>query len=160
MVPYTSGKRSDTGMVPVYLSLSLVIPFFAGSWLYGSVYAYSFNHGINYHNTTTNKNETLPVTCLCQEFSVCGCDENHNQTYTDALVANATSPVNNTDGIIMSKITDVNGTRTLVINGTLENGTTADGGTDVVSGALKTLAGQGMGLFTLVAMVVAGVFFS
>lgn len=106
---------------------------------------------------TSNRNESLPVICLCQEYSVCGCDENHNQTYIDALVANATAAAG--DGIITSKITDVNGTRTLVINGTLENGTTADGGTEEVSGAAKMaeLVGKSAGMLTLVAVVVAGI---
>lgn len=123
--------------------------------MYGSVYGYPFTHNIYYYNKTSSQNETLPVLCLCQEYSVCGCDENHNQTYIDRLVANATA--NPTNGMVVgSKIVDLNGTRTLVTNGTLDNGTTSDGGTVVFSGAM----GQGVGLLILVAMVSLGVSFA
>lgn len=141
-------------MLPTVLALSLASLLFAGAWMYGSVYVYHFDRDIDYLNKTSNRNESLPVMCLCQEYSVCGCDENHNQTYVDALVANATNVT--TDGPARSKIAEVNGTRTLLINGTLENGTTADGGTEVVSGAV----GQSAGLLTLAAVVVVGIFFT
>lgn len=150
VVPLTSGKTSTSGMVPVILSSSIVSAIFVGAWLYSSVYAYHFDHSINYYNATNHSNETLPVTCLCQEYSVCGCDENHDQTYVDSLVANATNTV---DG--RSKIAEVNGTRTLLINGTLDNGTTADGGTEAVSGA-TALVGQSVGSLTIAAMIVVG----
>lgn len=141
-------------MLPAVLALSVASLFFAGAWMYGSVYAYHFDRDINYLNKTSNRNESLPVLCLCQEYSVCGCDENHNQTYVDALVANATNAT--TNGPVRSKIAEVNGTRTLLINGTLDNGTTADGGTEVVSGAM----GQSAGLLTLAVVVAVGVFFT
>lgn len=122
--------------------------------MYGSLYAYHFTHDVNYRNTTSNGNETLPVLCLCQQYSVCGCDENHNQMYIDALVANAT---NATGGAVeRTKIAVVNGTRTLLINGTLDNGTTADGGTEVVSEA----AGQRLGLVFIAFAIALGVFFA
>lgn len=146
-------------MLPSVLALSAASLFFAGAWMYGSLYAYHFDRDINYLNRTSNRNESLPVLCLCQEYSVCGCDENHNQTYVDALVANATNANatnTTTDGSVRSKIAEVNGTRTLLINGTLDNGTTADGGTEVVSGAM----GQSAGLLTLVIVVAVGVFFT
>lgn len=86
---------------------------------------------------------------------MCGCDENHNQTYIDQLVANMEA--NPTDGkAVVTKIVDVNGTRTLVINGTLDNGTTSDGGTEAASGAV----GQSVGLLILAAMVSLGVLFA
>lgn len=91
---------------------------------------------------------------------MCGCDENHNQTYIDALVANATGMVNNTEGIVRNEIAEVNGTRTLLINGTLENGTTADGGTEVISAALGKFSGQNVGLLALVAVITMEVFLS
>lgn len=141
-------------MLPTVLALSLASLLFAGAWMYGSVYAYHFDRDIDYLNKTSNRNESLPVMCLCQEYSVCGCDENHNQTYVDALVANATNVT--TNGPVRSKIAEVNGTRTLLINGTLDNGTTADGGTEVVSGAV----GQSVGLLILAAVVAVGVFFT
>lgn len=123
--------------------------------MYGSLYGYPFTQNVYYYNKTSSQNETLPVLCLCQEYSVCGCDENHNQTYIDQLMVNATA--NPTNGMVVgSKIVDVNGTRTLVVNGTLDNGTTSDGGTVAVSGAM----GQGVGLLILAAMVGLGVSFA
>lgn len=141
-------------MLPTVLALSFASLLLAGAWMHGSVYAYHFDRDIEYLNKTSNRNESLPVMCLCQEYSVCGCDENHNQTYVDALVANATNVT--TNGPVRSKIAEVNGTSILVINGTLDNGTTADGGTEVVSGAV----GRNVGLLAFAAVVAVGVFFT
>jgi len=77
---------------------------------------------------------------------VCGCDENHNETYTQALYQNASALPDDAD-TYTSKIADVNNTRTMVINGTLANGTTADGGTDDDSAAM--MVGRNWGLLVV-----------
>lgn len=53
-----------------------------------------------------------------------------------------------------SRLVEVNGTRTIVINGVLANGTTAGGGTEAVSGAEAT---QGAGMLMLAVVVAVGV---
>lgn len=53
-------------------------------------------------------------------YSACGCDNNTNTTYLDTLVGNGSTADENSTLI---HIGEVNGTKTLIINGTLPNGT-------------------------------------
>lgn len=97
---------------------------FPGLWLYGA-FVYPYNHDYSFHNRTNSsqpqgQNETLPVTCLCQQYSACGCDNNTNTTYLDTLVGNGSAADENSTLI---HVGNVNGTKTLIINGTLPNGT-------------------------------------
>lgn len=122
-VPYTAGKKSPKGLPAAGLLPLGAMAFFPGVWLYGA-YMYPFNHGYHYRNHTSNKNDTLPIKCLCQEHSVCGCEDNNNGTYLDSLVNGTTDeglPRNNS----VMKVAKVNGTMTMFINGTLSNDTTA-----------------------------------
>jgi len=138
-----------------------------GLWLY-SVYPYYYSNPYRFYNQsatdddndrkrslwtrqTQGRNETLPVMCLCQEFSVCCCDENDDQQYLDDLVGNGSYAALNKSLITVS---DVNGTKTLVLNGTLPNGTTAPGG----EGAAASLTvGNLAGYYAVALLVVAGV---
>lgn len=61
---------------------------------------------------------TLPVTCLCQYYSACGCDDNNDPTYLDSIIGDGTN-LNNS----LVHIGPVNGTETIALNGTLPNGT-------------------------------------
>jgi hypothetical protein len=117
-----------------------------GLWLY-SVYTYYYNCPYEIFNRTATNidsdrrdmvnpkvkqdtqsaNETLPVICLCQMFQVCACDENNNQQYIKELVGNGSYAPLNKSLVIVSSI---NGTKTLVLNGSLPNGTTAPGGVE------------------------------
>lgn len=132
--PYSSGSRSPKGLLAGALIVpALAIALLPGLWLW-SVYPYYFNNRYRFVNQTiqnaTNPNgfnASLPVVCLCQQFSVCGCDENDNQQYLTDLVGNGSYAALNKTLVTVS---DVNGTQTLVLNGTLPNGTTAPGGTD------------------------------
>jgi hypothetical protein len=117
------------------------LAFFPGLWLYGA-YGYPWHNPVHYNNRTDNdtrtRNETLPVLCLCQEYSVCGCDDNGNSTFVAELLGN--------------------GTKTAVINGTLPNGTTASGGTDPssadqLSGAARKFVVAYGGYWIMVALV-------
>ena len=56
-------------------------------------------------------------------YNPCGCDNNTNTSYLDTLVGNGSAADEN--GTLIH-VGDVNGTKTLVINGTLPNGTTED----------------------------------
>ena len=142
-----------------------------GLWLY-SVYPYHYNNPYRFYNQsavnntdnndndrrslwtrqTQGRNETLPVMCLCQEYSVCGCDENDDQQYLDDLVGNGSYAALNKTLITVS---DVNGTKTLVLNGTLPNGTTAPGGEDGAAASLRV--GNYAGYYAIAMLVVAGV---
>ncbi|KAK3112646.1 hypothetical protein LTR53_010869 [Teratosphaeriaceae sp. CCFEE 6253] len=120
-----SGGRSPGGVAP-YLLAGGALAFFPGIWLYGA-YAYPYNHAYLYHNNTNNQNETRPVQCYCAQYAECGCDNNTDSSYLNEVANNKT----------VSRVAIVNGTETLLINGTLENGTTAAGGTDSAAGSLR-----------------------
>lgn len=110
--PYKSGKTSPGGIAPVFLG-GAALGFFPGVWLYGA-YAYSYPHPYYYHNATSGQNETRPVECLCSRFQECGCDARNQTDYVNSVANNNT----------IARVADVNDTDTLVINGTLPNGTT------------------------------------
>ncbi|OSS52805.1 hypothetical protein B5807_01884 [Epicoccum nigrum] len=159
-VPYTAGKKTPKGLIaaPLLLGASLLL-IMPGLWLY-SVYPYHFSNPYRFHNQSdvnqTNPNGTnqsLPVTCLCQEYSPCGCDENSDQKYLNDLVGNGSYPALNKSLVTVS---DINGTRTLVINGTLPNGTTAPGGTDD-SAAVHLKVGKYAGYWVMASIVLTGV---
>ena len=111
---------------------------FPGLWL-GAAYAYPYSHPYSYHNRTNTSepagtNETLPVTCLCQQYSACGCDDNDDSTYLDSILGNGSYSSLNSS---LVNIADVNGTKTVVLNGTLPNGTddsTATGSNGTATG--------------------------
>jgi hypothetical protein len=160
-VPYTAGKRTPKGLIAAPLLVGgAALAIMPGLWLY-SVYPYHYNNPYRFYNRTANRtntndndrrslvhlvtrqsdqtgaNETLPVICLCQENSVCGCDENDDPAYISDLVGNGSYAALNKTLVTVS---DVNNTRTLVLNGTLPDGTTAPGGTDDDSAAAHSIA--------------------
>lgn len=110
--PYRSGSRSPGGVAPVFLG-GAALGVFPGLWLYGA-YAYAYPHPYYYHNDTSSQNETRPVECLCARYSECGCDSNNETDYVNSVANNHT----------IARVAEVNGTETLLINGTLPNGTT------------------------------------
>jgi len=138
---YRSGGRSPAGLLPFALAGG-ALAFFPGLFLYGA-YAYNYNHDYSYHNRTNtsqpaNQNETLPVVCLCDMYSACGCDDNNNSTYLDSVVGNGSmADANNT----LVHIAMVNGTKKLVLNGTLPNGTDNSTTTDNSTSAPPTSTG-------------------
>lgn len=145
-VPYSAGSRGrgGVGIAPIFLG-GAALGLLPGLWLYGA-YAYPYGHAYRYHNDTSNRNETANVTCLCGQYAECGCDNNTEYSYLTAVANNQT----------ISRVQNVNGTETLVINGTLPNGTTAAGGTesaDSAAGSLKQQLLEMSGWW----MVVAGV---
>ncbi|KAK4697545.1 hypothetical protein P7C71_g540, partial [Lecanoromycetidae sp. Uapishka_2] len=83
---YRSGTRSPGGIAP-YLLAGAALGFFPGLWLYGA-YTYPYSHPYTFRNDTSNQNETLPIKCLCAEYSACGCDDNNNSTFLNALIGN------------------------------------------------------------------------
>ena len=128
--PYRAGGRSPgAGIVPFALvgGIAGAALIFPGVWAYGA-YNYPYSHPYSYHNRTNtsepaNQNETLPVTCLCQMYSACGCDDNANSTYLDGLVGDGSPGAENSS---LVHVGPVNGTKTVVLNGTLPNGTDTD----------------------------------
>lgn len=157
-VPYTAGQSTRRGLPAGPLLLGgAALAIMPGLWLY-SVYPYHYTSPYRFYNRTANStnnnnnnnnnarsivirqsqqqgaNETLPVVCLCQEYSVCGCEENTDQAYIDDLIGNGSYAALDKSLVTVSQVND---TRTLVLNGTLPNGTTAPGGVDDAAAALS-----------------------
>lgn len=153
-VPYRSGSRSTGGILPFVLVGGVAAyAFWPGTW-YGAPYLYPYTHPWNYRNQSSNQNETKPVTCACAQDAVCGCDDNSNQTYIDSVIGNGS--YNGLNRSLIS-IGDVNGTETILLNGTLPKGTTASGGTESPNAAAMA---QAAGWWPLVATAAAMAFFA
>jgi hypothetical protein len=95
------------------------------------MYPYGAPYG--FYNRTSRRNETKPVTCLCQEYQPCGCDDNQDSQFLNQTIGDGS----NLNGTLV-RVATVNGTDTIFLNGTLPNGTTAPGG----EGAGMSLRGQ------------------
>ncbi|EXJ79573.1 hypothetical protein A1O3_07852 [Capronia epimyces CBS 606.96] len=157
VVPYTAGGRSPTrGIAPYALPIA-GLAFFPGLWLYGSLWAYPYP--MYYQWNHDGQNRTSNVTCLCQQYQVCGCDPTDNSTFLDQVVSNGTGqPVNSS---IVRTIDYGNGTAATYINGSLANGTTASGGTDPsneseISAGVRLAIDYG-GYWLMVAIVSTGI---
>ena len=118
--------------------------------MYGA-YAYPYHHHYNYTDEKSDRNESLPVVCLCQKHSECGCDDNSNNTYYEDLF-NGTQPVNSST----VTVAEVNGTKSIYINGTLPNGTTVDDPSAEESSAATKLR-EASGYWMMAALVVGTV---
>jgi hypothetical protein len=124
---YRSGGRSPAGILPFALG-GAALGIFPGLWLYGA-YGYNYNNPYNFRNRSdsNNQNQSLPVTCLCQQYSACGCDDNNNSTFLDSVVGNGS--LADEDSTLVN-VGIVNGTKTIILNGTLPNGTDTNSSTD------------------------------
>lgn len=154
---YRSGGRSPAGIVPFVLA-GAALGFFPGLWLYGA-YEYPYSHPYSFHNASNSsepqgQNETLPVSCLCAQYSACGCDDNNNSTFLDSVVGNGSAADENST---LVHIANVNGTKTIVLNGTLPNGTdttnstdnSTDSGSSTTSGALRNSVIENSGFWLM-----------
>jgi hypothetical protein len=67
-VPYSAGKKSNSGIVPIVLA-GAALGAVSGLLVAGA-FAYPFNRQYNFHNDTSGRNERLPVTCICEQYKV------------------------------------------------------------------------------------------
>lgn len=155
--PYRSGGRSPAGLVPYAIGFG-ALGIFPGLWLAGA-YGYNFNHPYRFRNSSNaNRNESLPVVCLCEEYRACGCDDDGNTTYIDELVGNGSA--SDQDPTLVH-VGNVNGTKSVVINGTLPNGTDGSSGSSTstpTSGAMRLYILEMSGYWVTSAIVIATVF--
>ncbi|KAK9454247.1 hypothetical protein V1511DRAFT_489195 [Dipodascopsis uninucleata] len=107
-VPYSAGVRSPSGLVPGFFASALMFHYWPMPWPYGA-YWYAYPHPVVYQNVTRN------ACCICENYAECGCDNNTDTDYLNNLPDNITH------------LTIINDTQYLLINGTLDNGTTAAG---------------------------------
>lgn len=145
--PYSAGRTSAGGVTP-FLLPAAALAFLPGALAFGA-YAYPYGHHYNYVDDDTHQNKSLPVVCVCQEYSECGCEDNNDDEYYQSLF-NGTQPANSSD----VQVVNVNGTQKIYVNGTLPNGTTvAESGAPAMG---RTIA-QNSGYWVMVAIVVGAV---
>lgn len=160
-VPYTAGARSPSRSIAPFAFPLVGFAVFPGLWLYSSAYAYPYGYGYHWYDDGRGENRTSNVTCLCQRYQVCGCDPDDNQTALAQMVTDGKTegaPVNSST---VRTVDYANGTTMTYINGSLENGTTAPGGTEPsdesqISAAVQRFMGYA-GYWLMVATVGWGV---
>ncbi|KAK6496607.1 hypothetical protein TWF481_001601 [Arthrobotrys musiformis] len=123
---YKAGAKSPLGLAPFLLPLAAIALIFPGLWLY-AVYSYHYNTLYQYYNNSLNAIQSVPVQCLCMQYSDCACDDNGNTTFIDELVA-----LNQSNTTVFAV---VDGVWTLLINGTVENGTGPAAGETINAGS-------------------------
>lgn len=158
--PYRSGQRSPGGILPYAIGGAALgglamLAFWPGVW-YHPVYYYPYHNPHTFHNESSDKNETKDVACACDETVQCGCDDTGNATFLNELIGNGSYDALNHSLITVAK---VNGTDTILINGTLPDGTsvTEDSEPQNASEGLRALL-QHAGYWPVLATVVGTVF--
>jgi len=99
-------------------------------------------------------NETKPVVCMCAAREECGCEDESGDTQVlDSLVGNGSYEALNKT---LVNVAVVNGSSTILLNGTLANGTTVSGGQEDANkaGALVQKAGYAVLIACLVGFLV------
>ncbi|KAF3939884.1 hypothetical protein ABW19_dt0209488 [Dactylella cylindrospora] len=143
--PYRAGGVSPLGLVPFLLPLAALALIWPGIWLWG-VYSYHYNTLYNYYNQTLNANQSVPVQCFCVQYNECACDDNGDISYLSEIIA-----LNQAN---TSTFATVDGVWTLLINGTVANGTgEADAGDTI--GAASSLNVLGYTWMVVVACFLA-----
>jgi hypothetical protein len=128
--PYRSGGRSPGGIAPFVLGgAALGIGAYA---LYGAgAYAYPYAHPYYFHNRTEqavnqtytiDSNSSIPVQCVCTKDSNCGCEDQTDDSYISSIIGNGSA--SDMDPSV-ARVANVNGTDTLIINGTIPAGATS-----------------------------------
>lgn len=94
-------------------------------------------------------NQTKPVNCLCAKDADCGCDDNGDTAFLDSLIGDGDwAQLNKT----LVQVADINGTSTILIDGTLPDGTVEIDSTSGASSSL-TLGGSITGYFVMLIIV-------
>ena len=151
-VPFVAGAAA--GGLAGYAIAHSSLGFWPGHW-YGNAYLYDYKDSVTFHNATTNKDETLPVTCGCSESAECSCG-NNVQTAKELLGNGTYSALNKS----LIDVGTYKNRKTILINGTLPDGTTAPGGSDDSSTGSATSLVSAAGVWPVVACVLATVFLS
>jgi hypothetical protein len=122
-VPFKAGKKSPSGIQPYFIPRPILLVAFPGAWLYG---AYAYDYQITFMNQSAKNpfKQNRDVSCLCQQYQVCGCDDNQNAAYIKDIVGDGNLKKLNHSLVTVGEL---KGQTRLLLNGTLPNGTTASG---------------------------------
>ncbi|KAG6026634.1 hypothetical protein E4U41_001222 [Claviceps citrina] len=149
--PYRSGLATVAGVGALSFAAGALL-FWPGTWPHGAN-LYPNRDDFSFYNSTTQRTETLPVVCGCAQYEECGCAE--NPTTLKELVGNGTYQALNKSVI---NVGDFKGRKTLLVNGTLPNGTTADGPDQSSDGLGMTSLTEAAGMWPVAACVLAAIF--
>ena len=126
IVSYRSGQNSPSGIQPSRVTAAGAAAIFPGTWGAG-VYVYSYTLDEDDLDETEldgdfldDLDDPVPVRCLCEEFLECSCEEENDEDYLQFLIDD--DDVDDLDEEVVAFNT-VDGTTTLVINGTMPNAT-------------------------------------
>ena len=122
---YAAGATSPHGITPSLLG-GAALGFVAGSLFPYGAYAYPCTHPYYYLDPNTHHNDSLPVDCFCSPYNPCGCDDTDDQAAIGDMLKNSS----------VANVTQVNGTRTVFVNGTLPNGTDTSVGVSLGRGMM------------------------
>jgi hypothetical protein len=148
-VPFTSGSRSPSANIAPALIGGAAAGLVFGALLTSrgasasqstddSWYFYHWPEPYNFFNATTQRNESDEVVCGCRTYAVCGCDYTDDTSYMASIIGDGRYETLNKS---LVSVADYEGSRTIFVDGTLPNGTTAPGGTDDAGVALAPLKG-------------------
>lgn len=154
--PFRAGRRTPIAGIAGIFVVGAALAFWPGAWLHGA-HRYDFDDHYRFHNETSDKDEDLPVVCGCDPYNPCGCDENDDDEYVSDLVGTGAYDQLNKSQV---NVGDVNGTKTLLINGTLQNGTEPPVDDDESAGPGMRTVVEALGYWPMVAAVGSAVFLS
>ncbi|KAF5234255.1 hypothetical protein FAUST_7715 [Fusarium austroamericanum] len=165
--PYSSGSNSPSGIKPALIGAGVggaaALAFWPGLWL-GGAYLYHYPNSYRYYNESSEEEEDRPILCACSREASCGCDQDDNVNNTalyDELIGNGSYEHLNKSIV---DVAEVNGTTTILINGTLpkdtalpsEGSSSGSGSGDSDSAAARAMI-EAMGYWPAAAAVLAAV---
>ncbi|KAM0441244.1 hypothetical protein ACHAPT_000551 [Fusarium lateritium] len=153
VAPYKSGNRSPAAAIVPFVLIGGALAFWPGVWLYGA-YMYPYTNQYHFHNDTSDKDEVRNVICGCGRFEVCGCDDNNDTAYYDQLIGNGSWAALNKSIVTVA---EYKGNMTILINGTLPNGTTVPEQDSPAGLGMRGMV-EALGYWPAVAAVMATVF--
>jgi len=115
-----------------------VASLWPGQWWGDKVSVYPFNstYEWNFHNATLDKNMTMPVACLCSISQSCTCQGTNDPAFIADVMKNGTwEALDHTlvsiGNLTVDKVTEP----TILLNGTVANGTQSSGAMSVMGGS-------------------------
>ncbi|KAI8689160.1 hypothetical protein NCS55_00172300 [Fusarium keratoplasticum] len=153
VAPYRSGNRSPGAGILPFVLVGSALAFWPGVWLYGA-YMYPYTHQYHFHNDTSDEDEVRDVICGCGRYEVCGCDDNNDTAYYDQLIGNGSWEALNKSIVTVA---EYKGNITILINGTLPNGTTVPEQDSPAGLGMRGMI-EALGYWPAVAAVAATVF--